>query len=154
MKKLFFILIAFLMSISPSYASTWVQVDDYEYIDMDSIEYYTNNYGQVQFDKKIYWMKTINHDDLYKEEEKILKKKISYSNNQWIIDTTKKSYAIKSGIYYDENGNAISSYTFNDYRLNWNPVVPDSKGEFWFELIKKPRYLKRMYKEQLLQQNQ
>ena len=60
---------------------------------------------------------------------------------------------VKSGTSYDENGNVVSSYTFKDYELTWNPVVPDSKGEFWFELIKRPRYLKRMYKEQLMQQN-
>ena len=103
--------------------------------------------------KKAYWMKTINHDGLYKNEETILKKKIAYCNNQWIADITKKSLVVKSGTSYDENGNVVSSYTFKDYELTWNPVVPDSKGEFWFELIKRPRYLKRMYKEQLMQQN-
>lgn len=154
MKKFFLILTAFFMLNLPSFATTWVQVGDYEYIDKDSIEYYTDNHGEIQFNKKRYWMKTINHDGLYKDEEKILKKKVSYCINQWIIDITKRAYAIKSGTSYDEKGNVVSTYSFKDYELNWNPIVPESKGEFWFELVKKPRYLKRLYKMQLTEQNQ
>jgi|GEM_PF-5699458 len=52
MKKFFFIIMASLIFNTQSYATTWVQVGDYEYIDQDSIVYYTNDYGQMQFDEK------------------------------------------------------------------------------------------------------
>ena len=154
MKKFSLFLLAFLMLALNVQATTWVQVGDYEYIDKDSVEYYINDRGEMQFNKKTYWMKTINHDGLYKEAEKISKKKISYSKDQWIADITKKSIAVKSGISYDKEGNVVSSYSFQDYELNWSPIVPESKGELWFELIRKPRYLKKLYKMQLAEQNQ
>ena len=77
-----------------------------------------------------------------------------YCKNQWIIDTNKKSLVLKSGISYDKNGNIITNYSFRDYELNWDSIVPESKGEFWYELVRKPKYLKRMYKMQLTEQNQ
>ena len=152
MKKICFFLITFLMLNLQSYATTWVQVGDYEYIDKDSIVYYTNDHGEIQFNKKKFWLKAINDDEMYKDIEKLLNKKVSYCINQWIIDTTKKTYVIKSGTLYDEKGNVVSSYSFKDYELNWNPIVPGSKGEYWFELVKKPRYLKKMYKIQSTKQ--
>lgn len=60
----------------PSFAATWVQVGDYEYIDKDSIKYYVDDRGELQFDKKMFWMKTINHDSLYEKQEKMLNKKL------------------------------------------------------------------------------
>lgn len=154
MKKFFLILTAFFMLSLPSFAATWVQVGDYEYIDKDSIKYYVDDRGELQFDKKMFWMKTINHDSLYEKQEKMLNKKIMYCKNQWIIDTNKKSLVLKSGISYDKNGNIVANYSFRDYELNWDSIVPESKGEFWYELVRKPKYLKRMYKMQLTEQNQ
>lgn len=154
MKKFLFVLTVFLILNVKAYATAWVQVGDYEYIDKDSIEYYVDDYGKVQYDKKIYWMKTINNNNLYENVEKMLNGKIVYCKTQWIIDTTKKSLVVKSDSCYDENGSVLASYSFKDYELDWKPIVPESKGELWFELVKKPRYLKKMYKMQLIEQNQ
>ena len=43
-----------------SFATTWVQVGDQEYIDKDSIKYYVNDRGEISFHKKTYWLKMFN----------------------------------------------------------------------------------------------
>lgn len=154
MKKVFFILIAFFMLNLQSFATTWVQVGKSDYIDKDSVKYYVNDRGEVQFEKKTCWMKAFNDgSDYFKQIQDGLDKKISYVISQRIIDTNKKAITTKSIIYYDEQKNSIFSHTSGDYELTWSPVVPNSNGELWFELIKKPRYLTKMYKYQLEQQN-
>lgn len=68
--------------------------------------------------------------------------------NQWIIDLSQKKLALKSSITYDKNGNVLTNSTYGDCQLEWSPIVPNSNAEFWLELIKKPRLLKKMYKMQ------
>ncbi len=153
MKKLLFIFIIYFMLHLQSCAATWVQVGDEVYIDKDSIEYYINDFGETQFDKKIYWMKSINIDNTYQQIEEGIGKKISYILAQRIVDIAQKKVAVKSCVFYDENGNSVFNFTNRDYALNWDTIVPNSNGEFYFELIKNPRYLKRMYKKQQLRIN-
>ena len=69
-------------------------------------------------------------------------KSIKYDNNGYETE------------YYDEQGYPIMSYAKKDFELTWDAVVPNTNGEFWYELVKKPRHLKKMYKYQLEQQNQ
>ena len=52
-------------------------------------------------------------------------------------------------IIYDENSNVITSFNNRDFQLEWHSIVPDSVGEIWYELVKSPRKLKKIYKEQV-----
>ena len=155
MKKVFFVLVAFFMLNLQSFATTWVQVGDYEFIDKDSINYYTNDRGEVLYGTKVYWMKTLYHDgEYFKQAQTGIEKKIAYILSQRIIDVNKKAVTTKAIIYFDEQGNTIISYSPEDFELKWSAIVPNSRGELWYELVRKPRYLKKMYKYQHEQQNQ
>ena len=150
MKKVFIILILLLLCMNlPSQAATWVQVSDYVYIDKDSIGYYIDDNGKEDTCKKTFWRKEINHDNLYKDVEQILKKEISYQLNQEIIDTTKKRWTAKSRMLYDKNGSVVFRTIYKDFELEWNPVVPESNGEFYFELVREPELLETLYKMKL-----
>ena len=149
---LFVLIICFIVNLQ-SYATTWVQVGDYEYIDKDSIEYYIDDRGETHFNKKTFWTKIINNNNQYKETEKTIGKNFSYSIDKSIIDMTNKTFTIKTFTLYDEKGTVIYSDTNRDIQLNWNSIVPDSHGEFLFELVKKPRLLKKMYKYQQIKQS-
>ena len=97
MKKVFFSLIAFFMLNLQSFATTWVQVGKSDYIDKDSVKYYVNDRGEVQFEKKTCWMKAFNDgSDYFKQIQDGLDKKISYVISQRIIDTNKKAITTKS----------------------------------------------------------
>lgn len=147
MKKILlivFILICNVLSVS---ARTWVQVDDYNYIDKDSIKFYVNDYGTYDYNKRVFWTKYAGND-IYKEIEKLNNKKVSYGLSQYIIDYQKQTIATKAGATYDKEGQIVSSYTYKDFQLEWGSIIPNSNAEFWAELVKKPRILKRMYKFQ------
>lgn len=148
MKKFFFVFTAFVMISIQSYATAWVQVSDYEYIDKDSIEYYVDDYSSTKFDKKTYWIKKIYSEDFFKDIEKITKKKVSYCLIKEVIDITQKRYAIKAIVIYDKDGNSIYTITYKDYELEWNTIIPDSYGELRYNLVRKPKLLKKLYKEQ------
>lgn len=75
-------------------------------------------------------------------------KKVSYGLSQYIIDYQKQAIATKAGTTYDKDGQVVSSYTYKDFQLEWGSIIPNSNAEFWAELVKKPRILKRMYKFQ------
>lgn len=144
-----FILIVLCLLLLPVYASTWVQIGDNSYIDKDNIRYYVNDYGNTDFYKKSFWIKLYNdNSDNFKEYEKISDKKIKYIIYKNIIDFNKNSSSIKSTTMYDENGNVIHSYTYKDYEIQWNSIIPDTIGEMWYELVKHPRMLKKIYKQQ------
>lgn len=154
MKKVFFVFTAFLVFSLQSHATAWVQVSDNEYIDKDSIEYYINDQSETKFDKKTYWVKRFYSEDSFKDIEKITKKKVAYCLIQEVLDMTQKRYAIKSIVVYDKDGNSIYPIMYKDYQLEWNTIIPDSYGELRYNLIRKPRLLKKMYKIQLTQQHQ
>ena len=64
------------------YAATWVQLDDDNFIDKDSIKRYANDRSELQLNKKIVWMKLLNTNNVYVPFEKDYKKKryLPYSN--------------------------------------------------------------------------
>ncbi len=149
MKKILIVLLLTIATILPTVASSWVKIDEWQYIDKDSIKYYVNDYGRIDYQKKIFWKKDTNIDDKYTIEiERIFNKKVGYIINQDIIDFNKKQHACKSIIVYDENSNVITSFTYKDFQLDWRSIVPDSMGEKLYELVKSPKTLKKMYKMQ------
>lgn len=154
MKKIFFACVLSLIICTSAFATTWVQIDDTDYMDKDSVKYYIDDHGSTNFYKKTVWMKDININNTgYKEIEKITNKQISYTLSQCIFDFQNNTIAFKAGITYDKNGNPISQYSFEDFQIEWNPIAPNSKAEYWAELVKSPRKLKKLYKNQQITAN-
>ena len=154
MKKIFFVCVLSLIVCTSAFATTWIQIDDTDYMDKDSIKYYIDDHGSTSISKKTVWMKDINMDNPgYKEIEKLTNKHISYVLSQCIFDFKNNTKAIKAGIIYDKNGNPISQYSFKDFQLEWSPIAPNSKAEYWAKLVKSPRKLKKLYKYQQITTN-
>lgn len=148
MKKVFLLFICFIYFASLKViAVSWVQIDDNNYIDKDSVQIYKNDSGGYDFNKKIFWVK-YNGNKIYKDIEKIKNVKVEYGLSQYIVDYSKHMMSIKSGLTYDKYNHVITSYTYCDYELRWESIVPNSNGELWADLVKKPRILKRIYKAQ------
>lgn len=157
MKKLLTLLITLLITFDYAIASTWIQIDDTEYIDKDSIRTYINDFGGIEYNKRVFWTKSSKKEGSYKDIEKDTKKKVSYSLVQSIIDYSNETIAIKSIALYAIDGSSLISNTYKDFELNWHSIIPNSNGELLARLVSKPRALKRMYKYQInnlhLQQN-
>lgn len=148
MKKiiiLFFVIVNNLLLVAN--AATWVQLDDNNYIDKESIKVYVNDNGEMDYNKRSFWMKYTGNEN-YKDIESINKKDISYELAEYIIDYSKGTIAVKAGNLYDKSGENLNSFTFGDYELNWHRIAPNSNAELWAELIKKRRMLNKMYKLQ------
>lgn len=150
MKKLFLLLFMLLCSsFLRTYATTWVQIDENSYIDKDSIKYYTNDRGVYDFNKKTFWIKSVGND-IYKNSRVEFADEIAYDLTLNVINYSNNTIALKSVIIYDEEGISLNSYTFEDYQLEWNVIVPNSNSEYWAELVKKPSLVNKLYKSQIL----
>lgn len=148
MKKfLILLLFIFTITIMPINATTWVQLDDNNYIDKDSIKIYIDNHGYMNYNKRVFWTK-YEGNGIYKDLEKATNSKIEYGLAQFIIDYSNNTMALKAGMAYDKYGKPVSSYSYQDFQLNYESIAPNSNAELWAELVKKPRLLKRMYKWQ------
>lgn len=148
MKKLVLLMVLlFCTSVMQANATTWVQIDDNYYIDKDSIHYYIDDNKTYDFDKKIFWVKNIDHDS-YKDLETNIKKSISFGIIQYIIDFSNDSITAKSGVAYDDYGKVVTSYSYRDCELNWQSIIPDSKASYFADFVKYPRKLKKIYKMQ------
>lgn len=132
-----------------TYAATWVQIDENHYIDKDSIKYYTNENGIYDFNKKTFWIKSVGND-IYKNSRVEFADEIAYDLTLNVINYSNNTIALKSVIIYDEEGISLNSYTFEDYQLEWNVIVPNSNSEYWAELVKKPSLVNKLYKSQIL----
>lgn len=148
MKKFFLLMVLlFCTFFIQANATTWVQVDDNDYIDKDSIHYYIDDNKAYDFDKKIFWLKST-ANSAYPDLEVVIKKKISYGLSQYIIDFSNDSIAIKSGAIYDDNGKVLTSYNYRDYELDWHSIIPSSKASYFADFVKHPRKLQKIYKMQ------
>lgn len=149
MKKL--LLLVCCLFILPVHAASWVQISDDEYIDADSVQNYVDDYGNVNYRKKAFWKKTINNgndEQFFQTFKDIDKVDVQSVNTRLIIDYTNKTIAIKSSAAYDKNGYTTSSYSFRDSQIEWRNIIPDSRGEEYYNLVKKPKQLKKIYKWQ------
>ena len=133
------------VAITSCYAASWVRLDDNNFIDKDSIKFYVDNYGNVNYNKRIFWTK-YEGNNIYKDVEKVTNRKIEYGLAQFIIDYSNNTMATKAGMTYDKDGKPVSSYSYQDFQLKYDAIAPNSNAELWAELVKKPRELKKMYK--------
>lgn len=148
MKKFIISLLLILnVIIMPCYATSWVRLDDNNFIDKDSIKFYVDDYGNINYNKRIFWTK-YEGNGIYKDLEKLTNSKIEYGLAQFIIDYSNNTMALKAGMTYDKDGKPVSSYSYQDFQLKYDSIAPNSNAELWAELVKKPRNLKKMYKWQ------
>lgn len=149
MKKLFLLFFMLLCSsFLRTYATTWVQIDENSYIDKDSIKYYTDDRGVYDFNKKTFWIKSVGND-IYKNSRVEFADEIAYDLTLNVINYSNNTIALKSVIIYNEEGKTLTSYTFKDFQLEWNVIVPSSNSEYLAELVKKPSLLNKLYKSQI-----
>lgn len=147
MKKNLILLCLFLFL--PAQATTWVQYDNKKYIDKDSLQYYVDDRGYIKYNQKTFWTKSLNDNSKYfKEIEKITKKKIWYILDKQIVDYGNDTLTYKSSAFYDIKGELAYSFTNEDFQLKWHSIVPDSNGAFVYELVRHPKFLKKLYKMQ------
>ena len=135
------------VAITSCYATSWVQISEYDFIDKDSIKVYVDDHGNINYNKRVFWTK-YEGNGIYKDLEKLTNSKIEYGLAQHIIDYSNNTMALKAGMTYDKDGKPVSSYSYQDFQLKYNSIAPNSNAELWAELVKKPRNLKKMYKWQ------
>ena len=146
MKKLFLLFFMLLCSsFLRTYAATWVQIDENYYIDKDSIKNFSNEYGAINANQKSFWTKSIGKE-YYKNCEI---NDMAYVLTLNIIDYSNDTFSMKSIIVYDKDGNSIASDTVPNHRLHWENIIPDSRGEYYAELVKNPDLLNKLYKNQI-----
>lgn len=145
MKKLFLLFFMLLCSsFLRTYAATWVQIDENSYIDKDSIKNFSNEFGSINANQKSFWTKYIGKE-YYKNCEI---NNMDYVLTLNIIDYSNDTYSMKTIIVYDKDGKSIASDTVPNHRLHWENIVPDSRGEYYAELVKNPDLLNKLYKNQ------
>lgn len=150
----FLIFLIMIVLCTKANAATWVQIKEKAFIDLSSIDYYVDDYGNIDYDKKIFWMKNLNDkSENYKKLEKILGKKIWYTIDKFVINHRAKKIALISSTSYSLNEEVIDSFSNKDYELYWNDIIPDSYGEFIYEAVKSPKKLERFYKMQLMEKD-
>lgn len=148
MKKSFMLLLLILnVTITSCFGVSWVKLDDNNFIDKDSIKFYVDDYGNVNYHKRVFWTK-YEGNGIYQEIEKMTGSKIEYGLAQFIIDYSNNTMALKAGMTYDKDGKPVSSYSYQDFQLKYNSIAPNSNAELWADLIKRPKVLKKIYKFQ------
>lgn len=133
MKKFLLLLILFFWSIGACFASTWVAIEQKSYLDIDSLKF---------DDQYVYgWIKQLNNGEI----EPINKTKIHDSKLYCVADCYNKKIEIISDVLYDINGKVIYSFDISSnfsprYMYNnWQAIVPDSMGEFYYKAFSKCR---------------
>lgn len=125
MKKILLTLGLLTITVLPVLAANWVILNPTEalYLDTTSISKY-NFYGR----NNIYsmWTKNLNNNS-----HSDLKSTTSFNSfmGMHLIDCNTKETTIKSGTWYDSNGQNIQSITIDNYQLKWEPIIPGSVGE-------------------------
>ncbi len=136
MKKILLVLyFCFNLTLSV-FATDWKQIDDKLYIDIDSIESYSERYETGNTRKFSFWIKSLNDSSSYFTKiEKAYNKKIWYLLSKNIVDCNEKMIANKSFVIYDLKSQVIDSNEEYIYPGSWNSIVPDSIGELYYSNI-------------------
>ena len=140
-KKLFVVfLFSGFLFILPCLAANWEQVDDKGKMFIDTLSIQEYNYGSRAGQYYSFWMKNLNkNDEVSKKIEKIFKKKYWYSKDKIIINCKDELIAIKSTVYYDLAGEPIPDSSYEHIALDWHSIIPESNGEFWYNIVCSPQ---------------
>ena len=138
MKILSKILILFLLIFvffSPVFAANWKKIASKRYIDINS---YQNLQDPLYPNRYAIWEKNLNDGtNHFKDIEKQEGKKVWYVLTRWGVDCNSKLVNILDSIYYDLSKQVISSRSYSIYS-GWDSVVPESWGDFYYQLMCKP----------------
>ncbi len=130
------ILLLLLLLALPVYASTWKQVSEKTYIDIENIERYKNKHN---FDNAViysFWIKSLNDkSQFFLDDEKNYNKKVWYKMVKMLVNCSDKSLAAKSFAIYDIKGQAIDLYEASDYEIQWSSIIPETMGELYYNGI-------------------
>ena len=148
MKKFILLFLSLFITL-PVFSASWVQIGEKTYLDIDSLTTYIDEYDSIKTNQKIYWLKELNDgSEYFKKIEKEYNSKIWYTMTQRLVNTNKKTSSVKTIIYYDLKGNVVSSYTFPDYLLKWDSIVPNTYGEFLYDVVTHENDLRKLYEYQ------
>lgn len=138
MKNLFLLLLLLLFAL-PVCAANWKQIDDKEYVDLDSIEQYNEIYNLRSSNVQSFWIKSLNDKSSYFTDlEKRLDKKVWYNMTRYLVNCTNKTIGLKSITTYDLKGQTLENYEVSNYLIEWSSVVPDSRGEGYYYGVCQP----------------
>ena len=132
-KAIFTTTLALLICIPNVFAANWVQYDEKEYLDTESINResyskYINTYSV--------WTKTLNDgSEDFKNLENTFKKKIWYIMDKQTFDCDKRTIRHDDMVFYDLQKNVI--YMFQPYQTS--SVIPESNGEALYNYVCLPR---------------
>ena len=148
MKKFILLFLSFFIAL-PVFSASWVQIAEKTYLDIDSLTTYIDEYDSIKTNQKVYWLKELNDgSEYFKKIEKEYNTKIWYTMTQRLVNTNKKTNSIKTIISYDLKGNVVFSYTFPDFLLKWDSIVPNTYGEFLYDVVTHENDLRKLYEYQ------
>ena len=148
MKKFILLFLSLFITL-PVFSASWVQIGEKTYLDIDSLTTYIDEYDSIKTNQKIYWLKELNDgSEYFKKIEKEYNTKIWYTMTQRLVNTNKKTSSIKTIIYYDLKGNVVFNYTCPDYFLKWDSIVPNTYGEFLYDVVTHENDLRKLYEYQ------
>ena len=140
MKK-YLLIILIILSTIPAIASDWRYIGNGGYIDLESISKYPNSYLYPNNNMYTFWTKQVNDGsknskNSFDKIERIAGNiKLKEVQRQDIIDCSKKKIALTSIIVYKLDGSPSFNFSFNEFQYQWNNIVPDSYGEFFYKVI-------------------
>jgi hypothetical protein len=134
MKKILFTLLVLFFSM-PAYATCWYEFCEKCYVDLDSL---TKTNGVVSV-----WTKKLNTGNV----EPVKNKKIWFTTQKMYINLKTKKLAIKEVYWYDLNGENVDY--FQDEKLYWDTIAPDTVAYFLYDVVYKYPRLKKFTEKEL-----
>ena len=132
MKKIIGIFVLLLFASNLTFAINWEDIDEFTFIDTDSIKYYFNNYGKKDYFKYTFVTKQIGDEDtIWKENESIIKaigenQKPAYVHYRNIIDCKQKTIATRGFMTFAQSGEVLNVAEIKETELKWNNILPDT----------------------------
>ena len=129
MKK-FILLILFIFSMLPIFASNWIIIDAETQISKQHLKSYNTNsnikadifYSYLSKD-----MNVVSNSDIYINLEKDYDIEIAYCIRFILINATQQKYTNKSIALFDKNDQLIEEVVFDNDKLIWRNFAPNSK---------------------------
>ncbi len=129
MKK-FVLLILFIFSTLPIFASNWVIIDAETQICKQYLKSYNTNLdikGDIFYSYLSKDMNVTSNSDIYKNLEKDYNTEIAYCIRFILINATQQKYTNKSIALFDKKEQLIEEIVFDNDKLIWREFAPDSK---------------------------
>jgi hypothetical protein len=140
MKKII-LLIVLLLVCKLSYGVTnWVLVDCYPgecvYINANIKVSWNGPYivwVRTQYDNSV--KSTALKRELASQYKNIKYLKVNYCLIEFLFDKDGNNKALEL-LYYDVKGNLIRQFEWDEYKIEWDTKIPDSRGEVLFDAVK------------------